>query len=90
MTREGNEMEEGDVAHQERLSEDQRIDLMRKTVDNVAERLKDESLSYDDARKLIQETRDKVLGLFPDKGDVFDLVHKPRFYRILDEKMKST
>ncbi|HEX9756359.1 MAG TPA: hypothetical protein VGB26_01005 [Nitrospiria bacterium] len=72
-----------------RMNEDQKMKFMRDMVDNTAEKLKDENLSYDDARKLIQETRKKVLALFPDKGDVFDMIHKPRFYRILDEKMKS-
>lgn len=63
--------------------------LMRETVDQTAEKLKDMNLSYDDARRLIEETRQIVITLFPDKGDVFDMVHKPRFYRILDEKMRS-
>jgi len=71
------------------MNEDQKMKLMRDIVDKSAERLKDKDLSYDEARKLIQETRKKVLALFPDKGDVFDMIHKPRFYRILDEKMKS-
>ena len=71
------------------MNEDQKMKLMRETVDRTSERLKDEDLSYDEARKFIQETRKKVLALFPDKGDVFDMIHKPRFYRILDEKMKS-
>ena len=54
-------------------------------IDRTANRLGEGSLSYDECRKLIEQTRNKVIELFPDKGYLFDLIYRPRFYRIMDE-----
>ena len=70
-----------------RHDEDRRIEHLRRVVDAAAERLKAEELDWDEARQLIEQTKKQVLELFPDKAEVFDLVYKPRFYRILDEKL---
>jgi hypothetical protein len=43
-------------------------------------------LSLSDAQKLIDDARVKALGLFPDKGETFDLIYGSRFRRILVEK----
>jgi len=65
--------------------EDQCIQELRCLVDRTAIQLRQVSLSYEESRKLIEHTREKTVELFPDKGYLFDLIHRPRFYRILDE-----
>jgi predicted secreted protein len=65
--------------------EDLRIQQLRDLVDQTAIRLRQGSLSYEENRRLIDKTREKVVELFPDKGDLFDLIHRARFYRILEE-----
>ena len=55
-------------------------------VDLAAYRLAYKALAHEDALALVERTRDHVLALFPDKGEVFDLVLRPRFKRILDER----
>ena len=65
--------------------EEQRMRRLRGLVDRAAARLRDRPLSENEAWCLIRETRARVLALFPDKGEVFDLVHAPRFRRLLEE-----
>jgi phosphoribosylglycinamide formyltransferase-1 len=77
----------GDRSETERRDEDRRIQELRRLVDETAEKLSSEELSWEDARRLIERTREQVLLLFPDKAEAFDLIYKPRFYRILDEKL---
>ena len=65
--------------------EDRRIKELRDLVDQTAVRLRHSSLSYEENRRIIDKTREKVVELFPGKGDLFDLIHRARFYRILEE-----
>jgi len=76
-----------DRSEMEKRDEDRRMEKLRGLVDDAAEKLAAEELSFDDARRLIEWTREQVLSLFPDKAETFDLIYKPRFYRILDEKL---
>jgi len=80
-------MKMDDPLEVERRDEDRRIEQLRRLVDATAERLKAEELDWDEARQWIVQTRKQVLELFPDKAEVFDLIYKPRFYRILDERL---
>lgn len=61
------------------------IQELRCLIDQTAIKLRQASLSYEESRKLIEQTREKTVELFSDKGYLFDLIHRPRFYRILDE-----
>ena len=68
------------------LKEEERcIQELRCLVDRTAIKLKQGSLTYEESRNLIEQTRMNALELFPDKGYLFDLIHRSRFYRILDE-----
>ncbi len=65
--------------------EDRHIQELRCLVDRTANKLKQGSLFYEESRRLIEQTREKAVELFPDKGYLFDLIYRSRFYRILDE-----
>ena len=65
--------------------EERRIQELRRLVDQAAIELQQSALSYEDSRRIIEQTREKAVELFPDKGDLFDLIYRSRFYRILDE-----
>ena len=58
---------------------------LRLRADLTAYRLRLQPMSREQALSLIERTRDEILTLFPGKGDVFDLVLRPRFLRIMDE-----
>ncbi len=59
---------------------------LRLRADLTAYRLRFQSMSREQALALIERTRDEILELFPGKGNVFDLVLRPRFLRILDKE----
>ena len=59
---------------------------LRLLVDLTTYRLRYASLSRQEALSLIERTHEHILALFPDKGTVFDLVLRPRFLRILNER----
>ena len=65
--------------------EQARADRLRRTVDVACAVLRQGRLARAEAEALVADTRRRALALFPDKGDVFDLVLAPRFRRILDE-----
>jgi hypothetical protein len=62
------------------------MNRLRATVDVAAYCLRGVSLTRDEALDVIEHTRREVLKLCPEKEDVFDLVLRPRFMRILDER----
>ena len=68
------------------LEEQVRMNRLRATVDVAAYCLRGVSLSRKEALDVIEHTRKEVLKLCPGKEDVFDLVLRPRFLRILDER----
>ena len=70
-------------ARQERLAR-RRVRLL---VDLTAACLyQDRALGPGDAESMIRSLRAAVLKLFPDGGDTFDLVVRPRLERILAER----
>ncbi|MCK4825446.1 hypothetical protein KA005_57390 [bacterium] len=63
--------------------EDRKIKLLRTIVDLTAAMLREGRLSREDAVSLVHNTRGTVLNLFPEKEEVYDLIYKPRFKRLL-------
>lgn len=43
-------------------------------------------LTMRDAFEIMKNTRQAALNLFPEKEDVYDLIYKPRFMRIIRER----
>jgi hypothetical protein len=65
--------------------EARRADALRRTVDVACALLRQARLPRQQAESVVAFTRARVLELFPGKEDVFELVLRPRFDRILDE-----
>jgi hypothetical protein len=63
-----------------------RMMRLRLRVDLTTYRLGHTTMTRQAALELIDGTRQEILDLFPGKEDVFDLVLRPRFLRILDER----
>jgi hypothetical protein len=69
------------------LAEEQRrVNKLRRMIDVTCAVLRQAVLTRQEAEDLVSAARRDALALFPDKGDVFDLVVGPRFKRILDER----
>jgi hypothetical protein len=72
---------------QESLAEEEkRMRRLRWIVDLNQAVLMQADLTLREAFDIIQDTKRAALALFPDKGDVFDLVYAPRFKRIIRER----
>ncbi len=59
---------------------------LRLRVDLTCYRLRFTQLSREEAAALIERTKTEILELCPDKEHVFELVLRPRFERILNER----
>ena len=59
---------------------------LRLRADLTAYRLRFQPMSRKQALQLIERTKEEILELFPGKEDVFDLVLRPRFLRILNNE----
>lgn len=67
--------------------EEQRVRRLRLLVDVTAQVLaEDEKLTLCEALRLIEAARTASLRMFPDKGDTFELVIRPRLERIVLER----
>ena len=74
------------MADPEALADEQRrADAMRRSVDVACALLRQARLPRAEAESVVAFTRSRVLELFPGKEELFELVLRPRFARILDE-----
>ena len=72
--------------HRDIVDEQLRMGRLRRVVDITAYWLEQGSFSRDEALSIIEHARGEILKLCPDKEDVFELVLRPRFLRILNER----
>ena len=75
-------MEGMDQTTQALQDEEEKINQLRLIVDRTAHLLMHGRYSAEEVPEVIQQARSKVLELFPDKGDLFDLIYLPRFMRL--------
>ena len=43
------------------------------------------NMTVDDAESLVQSVRGRILALFPEGGDTYELIYAPRFRRLINE-----
>lgn len=75
---------------QDLQDEQWQMNELRGLVDWTMLRLRHDRMTRSDALRLIEETRAAVIDLCPGKADVFDLVLRPRFLRIDNERRLAT
>jgi hypothetical protein len=77
------------VSDQAIIDEQLRMGRLRRVVDITAYWLEQGSFSHEEALSIIEHARGEILKLCPGKEEVFELVIRPRFLRILDERALS-
>jgi len=75
--------------HQDIIDEQLRMNRLRRVVDVTTYWLTQGSFSREEALSIIEHARGEILKLCPGKDDVFELVIRPRFLRILNERALS-
>jgi hypothetical protein len=65
--------------------ESRRVRRLRITVTLALQVIAQGGLSLEEATELASGARRVALQLFPEKGDVFDLLYRPKFRRLINE-----
>lgn len=68
------------------IEEQLRMGRLQRVVDVTAYWLERGSFTHEEALSIIEHARSEILRLCPGKDDVFELVLRPRFMRILNER----
>ena len=68
------------------VDEQLRMGRLRRVVDVTAYWLEQGTFSHEQALSIIEHARGEILKLCPGKDEVFELVIRPRFLRILSER----
>jgi hypothetical protein len=69
--------------------EEEQMRLLKCLADATVWRLTVGPITRAEGEQVIETARERVLSLFPDKGDLFDLVLRPRFERHLNEHLEE-
>jgi hypothetical protein len=72
----------------ELLEEEIKMKNLRRIVDQTSADLRWNRVPDSETGACIAETRDRVLELFPEGGELFNLIYPPRFERIIKERQK--
>jgi len=70
----------------EMAEEEKRMRRLRVLVDLNQAILMQANLTLREAFEIMRGTKNAAIALFPDKGEVFDLIYAPRFRRIIRER----
>ncbi len=68
------------------VDEQLRMGRLKRVVDVTVYWLEQGSFNHDEALSIIEHARGEILNLCPGKEGVFELVIRPRFLRILNER----
>lgn len=69
--------------------ENRRIRRLRFLVDFWLQLIMQTDLSRDEAFQVVEHVKRYACSLFPGKEDTFELIYRPRFMRIIEEKYRS-
>ena len=65
--------------------ESKNVRFLRMLVDMHLQIIAGGKLDRAEALEIIEKLRKICIGLFPDKGNTFDIIYRPRFLRLIDE-----
>lgn len=65
--------------------EHRRVHRLRLVVQMSLEVIAQGRLSYGEASEIMMATRRLALQMFPDKEEVYDLIYRPKFQRLMSE-----
>ena len=71
------------------VEEEQRMRQLRMLVTVTTAVIQNRPLSRSEAEQAVEELRKHAMKLFPDKGGVFDLIYRPRFRRLIDQRCSA-
>ena len=66
-------------------AENQKLDQIKRIVDEAAGRISSGELGYEEAAQLAESVRAQVEKIVPDMMDTYDLIYAARFRRLIDQ-----
>jgi hypothetical protein len=75
-----------EVEQQEENRKIRRLQLMMNMVMSVL--AQDEDITLEQASEMIANAKQAALAMFPDKELAYDLIYRPRFQRLLNERFR--
>ena len=66
--------------------ENRRVRFLRFLVDLSLLSIQQEELSLEDAEKVVEDVKQAACNLFPGKEETFELIYRPRFQRVIQER----
>ena len=73
----------------EKIKEEERkINQLRVAVDFAKSIISEGEITYGEALKLVESLKSLTMNLFPGKDETFELIYRPRFKRVLDERFR--
>jgi hypothetical protein len=66
--------------------ENRRIRYLRFLVDFSVLSIQQDDLSLEAAQKLVEDVKKAACHLFPGKEETFELIYRPRFNRVIEER----
>jgi len=75
-----------EVEKREVAEENRRIRYLRFLVDFSILSIQQDDLSLEEAQKLVEDVKKGACNLFPGKEETFELIYRPRFNRVIEER----
>ncbi|NIQ39223.1 MAG: hypothetical protein GTN81_11605 [Proteobacteria bacterium] len=77
------------LTEKEVTEENRRIRRLRFMVDFWLQTIMQADLSRDEALRVVEHVKTYACSIFPGKEDTFELIYRPRFMRVIEEKYSS-
>jgi hypothetical protein len=68
--------------------ENRRVRFLRFLVDLSLVSIQQEVLCLEDAEKVVEDVKQAACKLFPGKEETFELIYRPRFQRVIQERFR--
>ncbi len=75
-----------EIENREVAEENRKIRYLRFLVDFSVLSIQQDDLSLKEAEKLVEDVKRAACALFPGKEETFELIYRPRFNRIIEER----
>ena len=79
-----------DINQEEVREENRKLRYLRFLVDFSILSIQQDDLLPGQAQELLEDAKKAACGLFPGKEETFELVYRPRFNRVIEEKYRSS
>ena len=70
--------------------ENRKIRFLRFLVDFSVLSIQQNEISLEEALKIVEDVKRAACNLFPGKEETFELIYRPRFNRVIQERLGTT